>query len=33
VLNHVKIHEEAYAFGAAGYAAVAARFLWSHRSG
>jgi len=31
VLTHVRIHENVYAFGAAGYAAVAARFLWAHR--
>ena len=33
VLHHVKIHENAYAFGTAGYAALAARFLWEHRPG
>ena len=32
VLTHVRVHEDAYAFGAVGYAAVAARFLWEHRS-
>ena len=31
VLGHVKIHENAYAFGPAGYAALAAKFLWAHR--
>jgi len=33
VLHHVKIHENAYACGTAGYAALAARFLWEHRPG
>jgi hypothetical protein len=33
VLEHVKIHENAYAFGAEGYTAIAARFLWAHRRG
>lgn len=33
VLDHVKIHEDAYAFGTAGYALLAARFLWQHRTG
>jgi len=31
VLQHVKIHENAYAFGVA-YAALAAKFLWQHRT-
>jgi len=31
VLEHVKIHENAYAFGTAAYAATAAKFLWEHR--
>jgi hypothetical protein len=33
VLTHVKIHEDAYAFGAEGYALIAAQFLWQHRTG
>jgi hypothetical protein len=33
VLHHVKIHENAYAFGVAGYAGIAAKFLWAHRVG
>ena len=33
VLDHVKIHETAYAFGTAGYPEAAAKFLWAHRTG
>lgn len=33
VLHHVDVHEDAYAFGAAGYARTAAEFLWQHRFG
>jgi predicted small secreted protein len=33
VLKHVKIHEEAYAFGEGGYSLAAAKFLWRHRAG
>jgi hypothetical protein len=31
VLEHVKIHDEAYAFAGTRYALAAARFLWQHR--
>jgi hypothetical protein len=32
VLEHIKIHEEAYAFGTDGFTRRAAQFLWDHRS-
>jgi hypothetical protein len=33
VLTHIKIHEDAYAFGPDGYPESAAKFLWDHRAG
>jgi hypothetical protein len=33
VLDHARVHANAYAFGTAGYAETAARFLWAHRTG
>ncbi|HEY3483286.1 MAG TPA: cutinase family protein, partial [Streptomyces sp.] len=32
VLTHVHIHTHEYAFGPEGYAAIAAKFLWDHRT-
>ena len=31
VLGHLSVHDDAYAFGRAGYPRTAARFLWAHR--